>query len=171
MANVADTRDIAQAQTLIGVFDTEAAARDAVSGLERAGMPPDRIGLVTGNIRQAREVAGSYSPQGALLGALIGVVLVVAFAVLGGESFRQNAAGIVLGGFVIIGGLAFIGWLAGRARLFKEDRYAHFEDESALGEILVSVVCDTPDGVDATRAILERAHAREIRLEESAESV
>jgi hypothetical protein len=171
MANVADTRDIVQAQTLIGVFDTEAAARSAVSTLERSGMPPDRIGLVSGNIRQAREVAGSYSPQGALIGALIGVVLVVLFAVLGGESFRQNAAGIVMGGFAIIGGLAFIGWLAGRARLFKEDRYAHFEDESALGEILVSVVCDTPEGFDATRAILERAKAREIRVEDSAESV
>lgn len=171
MANVADTRDIAQAQTLIGVFDTEEAARSAVSLLERAGMPPDRIGLVTGNIRQAREVAGSYSPQGALIGALIGVVLVVLFAVLGGESFRQNAAAVLMGGVAIIGGLALIGFLAGRARLFKEDRYAHFEDESALGEILVSVTCDTPEGVDSTRAILERAKAREIRVEDSAESV
>lgn len=171
MANVADARDIAQAQTLIGVFDTEAAARSAVSMLERAGMPPDRIGLVTGNIRQAREVAGSYSPQGALIGAAIGVVLVLAYAIVGGEQFRQNAAGIVLGGFAIIGGLALIGFLAGRARLFKEDRYAHFEDEAALGEILVSITCDTPEGVDATRAILERAKAREIRVEDSAESV
>ena len=171
MANVADARDIAQAQTLIGVFDTEDAARSAVSMLERAGMPPDRIGLVTANIRQAREVAGSYSPQGAFIGAAIGVVLVLAYAIVGGEQFRQNAAGIVLGGFAIIGGLALIGLLAGRARLFKEDRYAHFEDESALGEILVSVTCDTPEGVDATRAILERARAREVRVEDSAESV
>ena len=171
MANVADTRDIAEAQTLIGVFETEDAARSAVSMLERAGMPPDRIGLVTGNIRQAREVAGSYSPQGALVGAAIGVVLVLAYAVLGGEQFRENTAAILLGGLAIIGGLAFTGFLAGRARLFKEDRYAHFEDESALGEILVSVTCDTPEGVDSTRAILERANAREVRVEDSAESV
>ena len=171
MAKLVDTDTTTSPQTLNGVFDREAEAREAVHALERAGMPPDRVGLVAGNIRQAREVAGSYSPQGAIAGALLGVILVVGLAIFGGESFRENPIGILMGGFAIVGGLAFIGWLAGRARVFKEDEYAQAEDESAMGEILVSVVCDTPEGADATRAILERAGAREVRFEESGESV
>ena len=171
MAKLADTRTVGEAHTINATFDREEQARAAVRELERAGMPPDRIGVVTGNIRQAREVAGSYSPQGALAGAMLGAILVVAFVVFGGEQMRQSPIGIAMGAFAIIGGLTFIGWLAGRARLFKQDRYAHFEDESALGEILVSVVCETPDGADTTRAMLERAGAREVRFEESGESV
>ena len=130
MANVADARDIAQAQTLIGVFDTEEAARSAVSLLERAGMPPDRIGLVTGNIRQAREVAGSYSPQGALIGAAIGGVLVVAYAVVGGEQFRQNAAAVLMGGLAIIGTFALDG--PEKCSGLPVKRY----DSTRLGEVL-----------------------------------
>ena len=171
MSKLADAETIVEAQTIVGVFDAEVAARDAVHRLERAGMPPDRIGLVAGNIRQAREVAGSYSPQGAVVGALVGVLLVALYVIVGGEQFRQSPVAIGLGGFAIVGGLAAIGWLAGRARIFKEQEYEHFEDETAEGEILLSVVCDTPDGADATRAILERAGAREIKVQESAESV
>ena len=171
MAKLTDTRTVADAQTINALFDREEDARAAVRTLEQAGMPPDRIGVVTGNVRQAREVAGSFSPQGALAGAMLGALLVAGYVVFGGDPVRQNPFGIAVGGFAIIGGLAFIGWLAGRARLIKEDRYEHFEDESALGEIIVSVVCDTPEGADTTRAMLERAGAREVRLEESGESV
>jgi hypothetical protein len=134
-------------------------------------MPPDRIGNVVGNVRQAREVAGSYSPQGALAGAMIGALLVAAYVVFGGETIRANPVAIALGGFAIIGGLTFIGWLAGRARVFKEDEFEDAEDDVAEGDVLVSVVCDTPDGADTTRAILERSGAREVKLKESAESV
>jgi len=45
------------------------------------------------------------------------------------------------------------------------------EDDVAEGDTLLSVVCDTPDGADQTRAILERSGAREVKLEESGESV
>jgi len=95
------------------------------------------------NIRQAREAAGSYSPQGAVVGAIVGVLVV----------------------------LAFIGWLAGRARVFKQDAAAALEDDVARGNVLVTVVCDTPDGADQTRSILERARAAEVTSEDSAESV
>ena len=145
MDNIApdEAKTIAKAQTMTGVFPSEAAARDAVQRLERAGMPPDRIGFVTQNIRQAREAAGSYSPQGAVVGAIVGVLVV----------------------------LAFIGWLAGRARVFKQDAAAALEDDVARGNVLVTVVCDTPDGADHTRSILERAGAAEVTSEDSAESV
>jgi len=116
-------------------------------------------------------VAGSYSPQGAIVGAVLGLLLVVVYAILGGDTVRSNIAGVVMAGFAIVGGLAFVGWLAGRARVFKEDEYAQAEDEIASGEVLVSVVCDTPDGADATRALLERNGAREVRTRDSGESV
>jgi hypothetical protein len=171
MTKVADTSAMVGAQTIVGVFDREADARKAVQSLERAGMPPDRIGFVTGNVRQAREVAGSYSPQGALAGAMIGALLAAAYVVFGGEQIRQNPVAIALGAFAIIGGLTFIGWLAGRARVFKKEEYEHFEDEAAEGEILVSVVCETEDGATATQGIFRRAAAREVRVEDSAEAV
>jgi hypothetical protein len=134
-------------------------------------MPADRVGVIQGNVRQSREVAGSFSPQGALAGAMLGAILVVAYVVFGGEPIRQNPFGIAIGGLAIIGGLAAIGWLAGRGRVFKEDEYAQAEDEIASGQTLVSVVCDTPDGVDQTRAVLERAGAQDVRIEEGGESV
>lgn len=171
MTKLADASTVTGSHTINAVFDHEQDARSAVLGLERAGMPPDRIGLVTANVRQAREVAGSYSPQGAIVGAIVGALIVAAYVAFGGEQMLQNPVALAMGGFAIVGGLAAIGWLAGRARLFKQDRYEHFEDESAMGEILVSVVCETPDGADTTRAMLERAGAREVRVEESGESV
>jgi len=171
MTEIADTETLTGAETIVGVFDKEAEAQTAIAMLERAGMPPDRIGIVAANIRQAREVAGSYSPQGAIVGAVLGLLLVVAYAILGGDTVRSNIAGVVMAGFAIVGGLAFVGWLAGRARVFKEDEYAQAEDEIASGEVLVSVVCDTPDGADATRALLERNGAREVRTRDSGESV
>jgi heat induced stress protein YflT len=171
MAKLVDTRIVTEAATLVGVFDSEVAARKAIAALERAGMPPDRIGIVADNVRQAREVAGSYSPQGALAGAMLGALLVAGFVVFGGETMRSNPVAIAMGGFAIVGGLAFIGWLAGRARVFKEDEYAEVENEVEEGEVLVSVVCDMPEGADTTRALLERAGAREVKIEESAEGV
>src|SRR3954462_6287349 len=134
MTKLADTRTVGEATTINATFDHEEQARAAVRHLERAGMPPDRIGVVTGNVRQAREVAGSYSPQGALAGAMIGALLVVGYVVFGGEQVRQNPVAIAMGGFAIIGGLAFIGWLAGRARVLKHDDYEQAEDEAASGE-------------------------------------
>jgi hypothetical protein len=166
-----NAKTVAAGQTITGVFPTDTAARSAVQRLERAGMPPDRIGFIAGNVRQAREVAGSYSPQGAIVGAILGGLVVVAFLVLGGESVRQNAASAGIGAAAIIIGLTFIGWLAGRARVFKQDESAEFEDDVASGNVLVTVVCDTLDGADQTRAILERAGASDVTVENSAESV
>ncbi len=171
MTKLADTRTLTGSQTIVGAFSREDSARRAVHALERAGMPPDRIGTVQQNVRQAREVAGSYSPQGALAGAMLGAILVVAYVVFGGDVMRQSPVAIAVGGFAIVGGLAFIGWLGGRSRVLKEDEYAQAEDDVAAGETLVSVVCDTLDGADETRALLERAGATDIRVESSGESV
>src|SRR5688572_29735702 len=99
MTKLADASTLTGSHTLNAVFDKVEDARSAVLALERAGMPPDRIGLVTENVRQAREVAGSYSPQGALIGAVLGVLLVVGYVVFGGAQMLENPVGIAMGGF------------------------------------------------------------------------
>jgi hypothetical protein len=155
----------------VGAFPTEAATQIAMRELEAAGFPPDHVGVITDNVRQAREVAGAYSPQGAIVGALIGVLLVGAFLVFGDDSVRANGVAVALGGAPIVGGLAFIGWLAGRARVWKDDEYEEVEEEVAEGEMLVSALCRTPDSADQARAIFERAGAHDIRFEDTTEGV
>jgi hypothetical protein len=169
--DVIDTRTLTGATTIVGVFTGGTAAREAARTLERAGFAPDRIGVVAGNVRQAREMAGSYSPQGALAGAMLGAFLAVAYVIFGGESVRQNPVAIVLGGTALVVAFTSIGWLAGRARVFKQDEYAEFEDRVEHGEVLLSVVCSTEGGGEQARVTLERAGATEIRVEKSGESV
>jgi hypothetical protein len=169
--DIVDTRTLTGAVTVVGVFRGGSAASDAARKLERAGFAPDRIGIVSGNVRQAREMAGSYSPQGALAGAMLGALLAVAYVIFGGESVRQNPLAIVLGGGALIVAFAAIGWLAGRARVLKEDEYEEFEDHVEHGETLLSVVCSTENGAEQARVILERAGAAQVRVEGSGESV
>ncbi len=168
---VVDTRTLAGAVTVVGVFASGSAARAAIGSLERSGFPADRVGIVDDNVRNAREVAGSFSPQGALVGAMLGALMTAAFILFGGESIRQNPASIALGGLVLIVAFTAIGWLAGRARLFKKDEYAEFEDAVEAGETLVSVVCESEAGADQARAILERSGAVGVRREDSGEAV
>jgi hypothetical protein len=169
--DVIDTRTLVNAVTIVGVFTTGTAAREAARKLERAGFAPDRIGIVAGNVRQAREMAGSYSPQGALVGAMLGVLLAVAFVIFGGEPVQQNPVAIVLGGTALVVAFGAIGWLAGRARLFKQDQYEEFEEHVEQGEVLLSVVCSTENGAEQARVMLERSGATEIRVEKGSEAV
>jgi hypothetical protein len=168
---VIDTRTLTDAVTVVGVLPTGEAARKAASALERAGFAPDRIGIVAGNVRQAREMAGSYSPQGALVGAMVGAFLAVAYVIFGGEAIRQNPVGVVLGGVALVVAFGAIGWLAGRARVFKKDEYEEFEDHAEHGEVLMSVVCGTKNGEVEAQRILGRMGATEIRVEPSSEAV
>lgn len=176
VARVDDTDDIdtgvlTDTVTVLGVFASGTAAREAARTLARAGFTPDRIGIVYGNVRQARELAGSYSPQGALVGATLGALLIVAYVVFGGEVVRRNPLGAVLGGSVLIGAFAAIGWLSGRARVFKADEYNEFEEHAEHGDVLLSVVCNKENSVDLAQVILERAGATEIRVERSGEAI
>jgi hypothetical protein len=168
--DVLDTRTLTGAETVVGVFSSGTAARAATRALEASGFPADRVGIVDDNVRNAREVAGSFSPQGALAGAMLGALLTAAFIVFGGESVRQSPGSIVLGGIVLVTAFTAIGWLAGRARIFKKDEYASFENAVDAGEVLVSVVCETADGVDQARAILKRSGAVTVRREDSGEA-
>ena len=170
MSKLADTT-VGAHTVVVGAFDRHDDALGAVHQLQTEGMPADRIEIVSANVRQARESMGSYSPWGAVAGAAIGLALTLVYVVFGGDTVRSSPFAILLGGFILVVGLGLIGWLAGRARLFKQDEYAPLEDEVASGETLVSVSCETTDGADETRAVLERAGARDIRLERARESV
>jgi hypothetical protein len=170
MAYITDTRTLTKARTMVGVFRTSGYAQRAARDLERAGYSPDRVGIVNDNVRQAREMAGSYSPQGALVGAIVGLLVTGMFVVFGGEAVRHSPVGIALGGIALIVAFTGIGWLAGRARLFKQD-YQHYEDAVDEGESLLSVVCETDDGAERARAILERAGAEQVRFEKGSETV
>ena len=170
MTKLADTA-VGAHTIIVGAFERHDDALAAVHRLQSEGMPADRIDLVSANIRQAREPMGSYSPWGAIAGGVVGLALTLLYIVLGGDTVRSSAFAIVIGGFVLVVGLGFIGMLAGRARLFKQDQYAPLEDDVAMGETLVSVSCETSDGADETRAVLERAGAREVRFEGATKSV
>jgi hypothetical protein len=169
--DVTDTRTLVGAVTMVGVFSSGTAASAATHALDVSGFPPDRVGIVTENVRNAREVAGSFSPQGAFAGAMLGALLTVAYIILGGESVRQNPGSIALGAVVLIIAFTAIGWLAGRARLFKKDEYADFENAVDAGETLVTVVCESEDGADQARSILQRSGAVAVRREGSGEAV
>jgi len=161
---------VLEGRTIVGAFASAAEARAAIRSLEQRGFSPDRVGIIRDDPREAREPAGSYSPQGAIVGAVLGALLIAAFVIAGPEWVRSPIA-IALGGFSLIVGLAGIGWLAGRARVFKADEFDELEDEVEAGETLVSVVADTADGVDVARATLERGGATDIHIEDTAESV
>jgi hypothetical protein len=175
MARIDDTDDVVDARTLtgavtiVGVFPSGTAARAATRALELSGFPADRVGIVDDNVRNAREVAGSFSPQGALAGAMVGALLTAAIIVFGGESLRQNTGSIALGGVVLVIAFTAVGWLAGRARVFKKSDYAVFENAVDAGETLVTVVCESEDGARQARAILERSGAVAVQREESGE--
>ena len=170
MTKLAETA-VAARTIIVGVFDHHEHALAAVHRLQAEGMPADRIEIVSANVREAREPLGSYSPWGAIAGGAIGLALTLVYVVFGGEAVGSSPFAILLGGFILVVGLGLIGWLAGRARLFKQDEYADLEDDVASGETLVSVSCETPDGADETRAVLEQSGARHVRLEGAGKSV
>lgn len=168
--DVVDTRTLTGAVAVVGMFSSGTAARAATRALEVSGFPADRVGIVDDNVRNAREVAGSFSPQGALVGAMLGALLTAAIIVFGGESVRQNTGSIALGGVVLVIAFTAVGWLAGRARVFKKSEYGGFENAVDAGKTLVTVVCESEDGVHQARAILERSGSTAVRREESGEA-
>jgi len=156
-------------RNVIGVFADRHAAGAAVRFLEHAGFPPDHIAIVSRDVRKAREVSASRSPEGAIVGALLGAAIFAIFLWLGGPVMLSNGVVLVLGlvGFLVAG--IAIGTLTGRARLFVADRVEPYEEAVEAGETLVSVhVSD--DERDRARSLLREAGALSIPEEGTVEA-
>ena len=162
------TGDVGRERNLVGVFADELAARRAATALDGAGFSPDHVGLVKGNVRQAREVEGSQSLTGVVAGAIAGALLTAAFVVLGGEPMRANGVAIALGAVIFIGAGAAIGALMGRGRVFRRAEFNRYEGAVSAGETLVTVRC-APDSMGRAREILQRSGAGTIREEDTPE--
>lgn len=155
--------------TVVGVFRNDDAAKTAVRQMDAADFPPDRVGVVAGNVRQAREVAGSFSTTAAAIGAVIGALVGLGFGLASGMSVNGAAAtvaGVMM--FAIIG--AFIGALAGRAKALKPYDYEKYERAVDMGAALVTIRCASTQQDEARRA-LQTAGATAVRVEGTAETV
>jgi hypothetical protein len=157
-------------ESLVAAFSDREAAVSAATALDAAGIPPDHVGVVAENVRQAREAAGSFSPAGAIGGAILGALIAVIFVVAGGETMRQNLAAIVLGAPALILAFAAIGALVGRARLFQSSEYDRFERAVDRGEALVTV-SGRPELLAKARPILQEHGALRFRREATGEAI
>jgi len=159
--------------TVVGLFRNDDAARTALRQMDAAGFPPDRVGIVAGNVRQAREVAGSFSPTAAVIGAVIGALVGLGFGLASSMSVNGAAAPVAslamfVAMFALIG--AFIGALAGRAKAPKPHDYEKYERAVELGDALVTIRC-TSSQQDQARRALQTAGATAVRVEETPETV
>jgi hypothetical protein len=157
-------------ESLVAAFPDHETAVAAAAALDAAGIPPDHVGVVAGNVRQAREAAGSFSAAGAIGGALVGALVAVIFAIAGGETMRQDLVAIMLGAPALTFAFAGIGALVGRARLFKKGEYERFERAVERGEALVTV-SGRPELLHRARRILEEHGARRFRREATGEAI
>jgi len=155
--------------TVVGVFPHDDAAREALRRLDDAGFPADRVGVVAGNVRRAREVAGSFSLRGAMIGAGIGALVGLGLGLASGMSVNSAVAtplGMVM--FAMIG--TFIGALAGRGKALKAHDYEKYERVVDMGDALVTIRC-TAEAQERARAALSAAGATAVRVEETGETV
>jgi hypothetical protein len=157
-------------ESLVAAFPDHEAAIAAVAALDAAGIPPDHVGVVAENVRQAREAAGSFSAGGAIGGAIFGALLAVVFVVAGGETMRQNVVAIGIGAPALVLAFAAIGALVGRAKLFQGDRYESYERAVDRGEALVTV-SGSAEMLDRARRILEQHGALRFRGEATGEAI
>ncbi|MGH2378236.1 MAG: hypothetical protein ACRDGT_07140 [Candidatus Limnocylindria bacterium] len=155
-------------RNVVGVFDDGRSARAAVRFLEHAGFGPDVISVISGNIRQAREMSGSRSIPGAAVGTGLAVLLFAALLVVGPPEMRSDPVALVLGLVVLVTAGVGIGALAGRSRIFVADHAERYEDAVEEGETLVAVHVDEEQH-DRARRLLREAGAVNVREEETIE--
>ncbi len=154
--------------TVVGLFRNDDAARTALRQMDAAGFPPDRVGIVAGDVRQAREVAGSFSPTAAVIGAVIGALVGLGFGLA--SNMSVNAAATVAGVAMLAVSGAFIGALAGRAKGLKPHDSEKYERAVEMGDALVTIRC-TSSQQDQARRALQTAGATAVRVEDTPETV
>jgi hypothetical protein len=165
-----DVKEELKEKSLVAAFPDQEAAVAAAAALDAAGIPPDHVGVVAENVRQAREAAGSFSAAGAIAGAIIGALVTVVFVIAGGDVMRQNVVAIVLGAPALIFAFAGIGALVGRAKLFQSREYESYERAVDRGEALVTV-SGSPELLARARRILEEHGALRFRREATGEAI
>src|SRR5438477_12109970 len=165
-----DLKEELKEESLVAAFRDHATAVHAATALDAAGIPPDHVGVVAENVRQAREAAGSFSAAGAIVGAVVGAIVAVVFVIAGGDEMRQNVVAIMLGAPALILAFGAIGALAGRAKVFRRKDYALYEGRVESGQALVSV-SGKRDELRRAIAVLKERGATTIRLEETGEAL
>lgn len=165
-----DLKEELKEESLVAAFRDQESAVQAATALDAAGIPPDHVGVVAENVRQAREAAGSFSAAGAIVGAIVGALLALVFVIVGGDEIRQNLVAIVIGAPILVFAFAAIGALAGRAKLFQSRKYVSYERAVERGEVLVTV-SGSPELLQRSRRILEQHGALRFRHEETGEAI
>jgi len=155
--------------TMVGVFDSRAAAERAVSELKSAGYRDDQIGLIGKNERgetvradgagdnNAGEGAAIGAAAGAIGGAAVGAGIMAGVIPVIGPVLALGTLGTIFvnaaGGAAIAGiAGALIGWG------IPEDDARYYEDEVKAGRYIVTVECGYGD--DA-RDIIRRHGGRD----------
>ena len=165
-----DLKEELKEKSLVAAFPDHETAVAAATALDAAGIPPDHVGVVADNVRQAREAAGSFSGAGAIAGAIVGAFVALTFVLVGGDAIRQSLVAIVIGAPALVFAFAAIGALVGRAKLFQSGEYESYERAIDRGEALVTV-SGSPDLLERARRILEEHGAVRIRREETGEAI
>ena len=165
-----DLKEELNEESLVAAFRDQESAVQAATALDAAGIPPDHVGVVAENVRQAREAAGSFSAAGAIVGAIVGALLALVFVIVGGDEIRQNLVAIVIGAPILVFAFAAIGALAGRAKLFQSRKYVSYERAVERGEVLVTV-SGSPELLQRSRRILEQHGALRFRHEQTGEAI
>ena len=165
-----DLKEELKEESLVAAFRDQQSAVQAATALDAAGIPPDHVGVVAENVRQAREAAGSFSAAGAIVGAIVGALLALVFVIVGGDEIRQNLVAIVIGAPILVFAFAAIGALAGRAKLFQSRKYVSYERAVERGEVLVTI-SGSPELLQRSRRILEQHGALRFRHEQTGEAI
>jgi hypothetical protein len=140
---------MAKANTVIGVFQTRAAAEEAILELQRAGFPDSSIGMVARNEKgelvteksgetMAEEGLAAGAVVGAGAGALVGLGVLAGTIPVIGPIMAVGTLGTILlnaaAGAAVVG---LVGALVGLGIPEEEARY--YENEVRGGRFLVSV--------------------------------
>lgn len=146
-----------QTQGLVAVYDTMAAATDSVRELAKAGIPPERLSVLTQNLESQTTIhgfvnTGDVASRGAATGAGVGAL----FSLLAGAAFFivPGVGPVLAAGALVppllgvmegaVGGAA-VGGLVGAAmgHLVKQRHIPKLEQELRAGKYLVLVNGDS----------------------------
>jgi hypothetical protein len=157
-----------------GIYRTVGDAETAVDTLVQANFPSSDISVLLPDYQGARDFAhekDTKAPEGTATGATTGGVIGAALGILSGIGalaipglgpfiaagpIMAGLAGLGVGGAV--GGL--IGALVGMG--IPEYEAKRYEGRLKTGGVLLSVHCDTSEGIDRAKEILKRTGAEDI---------